>query len=257
MSTTTDLWEDGQRRGLGAFTLIGEGFKLIGAHLVPVIVIFVLMSAAAYGSIWATGQYGLMTAGATDPMYLGVTFAASLVGAVLSGALLRSLLARPLSIDRGFLTYVAIITVVSFVVTAGAKLIGPTPPEPGDTAAAMAQLWKVPVMLIAFLVYAFVAVKLMLWPIGVLVGDADVTPGKSWNLTQRAFWGYILGTVLLCLVPFCIVGFLGMQAGQAAQATGAVAAPSPLSAPLGALMGLFGTALAAAVYKLRREEPEV
>lgn len=253
MTTTSELWDDGRPAGLGPFTQIGQGFRLIGAHIVPVAVIFVLMTAAAYGSIWATAKYGLVTTAGLTAAWAGVALVGALVGGVLSGALLKSLLGRPLAIDRSFLAYVGIVTAVSFVTGAVAKALTPVPPEAGDTAAAMAALPMQLALLVLFLIWVYVAVKLMLWPIGVLVGDKDVTLGKSWTLTQRAFWGYVLGVILLNLAPWCVLAFLGYQAVQA----GHPGDLGPLAAPLTALMGLFGTALAAAVYKLRREEPEV
>jgi hypothetical protein len=253
MTTASELWDDGRRPALGPFTLIGEGFRLIGAHIVPVAVIFVLMIVLAYSALWATTRYAIATTPGLTAAWAGVALAGGVVGGILSGALLKALLGRPLAVDRGWLAYVGIVTAVGVVTGAVAKALAPAPPEAGDTAAAMAALGPQLVLLVLFLAWAFVAVKLMLWPIGVLVGDRDVTPRKSWQLTHRAFWGYILGLILLDLIPWCVLAFLGVQAAR----DGRPGDLGPLAAPLSALMGLCGTTLAAALYKLRREEPEV
>ncbi|HEY8572169.1 hypothetical protein [Phenylobacterium sp.] len=253
MSTTSDLWDDGRLPGLSGPKQAGRALKLIKAHWAPVLVIWLLITAASAGAYWMMNTYDTVTAPAFSPAYLATTFVGALLGGLLSGAIIRILLDKPLGVDAGFLTFVLIMTLATFVPSVAAKLLMGTPADAADPAAAMGAAWRSLVMMIGYLVWIYVALKLILWPIGVLVGDAQVTPGKSWKLMQRAFWGYILGAILLAGVPFVILMVFGIQAAT----SGRVGETPMIAAPFAGLMAVATAALAAALYRLRREDDTI
>lgn len=253
--STADLWEQGQLPGLGPIKQIGAGLKLARQHWLGMLVIWVVLSVLAYGMGQAMVSMGLLTVSATSPHFLGVMGASAVITATVTAITYRTLLGRPpFSFDGGVLAYIGLMTVLTLVPTVGMRLVTGAPPtDPGDTQAMMAYSMRGLGVGLVYLIGALVFIKLMLWPIGLAVGDRDVTPGVSWKLTHRAFWGFILGAILLALVPLIISTVLNAgAAGGAARTPGMMPKISPLSAPFTGLFSLATAIVAAGLYSLRR-----
>jgi hypothetical protein len=251
--TTTSLWESGELPGLSGPKVAGTALKLIRAHLPAMLLAWVAMTAIAAGMTWAMANLGLLTLPATSARFIGVYVVDALVAGVVSGVTLRVLLGRsPIAFDGPFVTYLAIMVLV----TAGASVVGKLamgapPTATGDASAAMAYLGRALAVLIGYIVFLYVAVKLQLWVTGLAVGDTEVTPGVSWQLTKRAWWGYVLGVVLLAILPFALTSVLTYMARGAA-APGVVTPPPLISAPLTGLGTLLAVSVGAALFHLRR-----
>jgi hypothetical protein len=74
----------------------------------------------------------------------------------------------------------------------------------------------------------------------------------SWRLTHRAFWGYVVGVLLLGVVPFVVMMVLVMSQARSGPMTPGTASLPPLAAPFMALFSLAFTSVAAALFWLRR-----
>jgi hypothetical protein len=254
--STTSLWEDGQLPGLNGLKQAGTALRLARAHLLPMLAIWVAMSLYAWGQGYLVRTFDLATAPGLSARYLGFTLASGIVSAVLSAITFRILLGRrpALAFDGGVLTYIGIMTVVALVPPVLMKLVvGGPPTDTADTQAMMAYGVRSLGVGLALIVAALACLKLMLWPIGLAVGDREVTPGVSWKLTHRAYWGYIIGVFLLAIVPYIAMTVIIMNGVRAAGGGAAAAAGniSPLAAPFTALFALAFTVTAAALYHLR------
>jgi hypothetical protein len=251
--STTSLWESGELPGLSGPKVAGTAIKLIRAHLPAMLVAWVAMTALAAAMSWAMANMGLLTLPATSARFIGVYVAYGLVMGVVSAAALRALVGRsPFAVDGGFMTFVALIVLVTAGATVLGKLVMGTPPTAGgDPSAAMAYLGRSLAVLVGYFVYLYLAVKLQLWIIGLAVGDRDLTPGVSWQLTRRAWWGYVLGVIFLAIIPYGAAAVLTYMARGGAPA-GTVTPPPLIAAPLTGLGMLLALAAGAALFHLRR-----
>jgi hypothetical protein len=251
--STTSLWESGELPGLSGPKVAGTALKLIRAHMPAMLIAWVALTALAAAMSWAMANLGLLTLPATSARFIGFYVAYAEVTAVVSGAILRSLLGRgPIALDLGFASYVALMILVTAGATVLGKLAMGTPPTAaGDTSAAMAYLGRSLAVLIGYFVFLYLAVKLQLWVTGLAVSDPEVTPGVSWQLTKRAWWGYVLGVVFLAVIPYGAASVLTYMARGGA-APGEVTPPPLLSAPLTGLGMLLALSAGAALFHLRR-----
>lgn len=255
--STTSLWEDGQLPGLSGPKQAGTALRLIRAHLVPILIIWVILTLVAAGQTYALRTLHIFAAPGFSARFLGFTLLGGVVGSLISAATLRILLDRrpALSLDGGILAYVVISTLIAVVPALLNKLVTGTPPaDTGDTQAMMAYGLRGLGVAFLMLVCALLWIKLILWPVGLAVGDPEVTPGVSWQLTHRAYWGYIIGAILLALIPYVIMTTIILMNRKAGVTSAAEAAASiPLIvAPFTALFGLAFTAMSAALFHLRR-----
>jgi hypothetical protein len=98
----------------------------------------------------------------------------------------------------------------------------------------------------------YVAVKLVLWPIGRLMSRPELTAARSWRLTRRATRGYILAQVVLFLPIIILFGV-----GYAAQGPGSLDTPF-VNGLLGfatAAFSVLSMGIDATLYRLRFENP--
>lgn len=251
--TTTSLWESGELPGLSGPKVAGTAIRLIRAHLPAMLIAWVAMTALAAVMSWGMANLGLMTLPATSARFIGFYVVYAVLSGVVSGLTLRSLLGRTgAAFDGGFAAYLGL----AVLLTAGgmvlSKVIMGTPPTAtGDPSAAMAYLGRSLAVMIGYFVFLYLAVKLQLWVIGLAVGDKDLTPAVSWQLTRRAWWGYVLGLLFLAIVPYGLASVMTYMARGGA-APGTVTPPPLMSAPLTALGMVLAISAGAALYHLRR-----
>ena len=90
------------------------------------------------------------------------------------------------------------------------------------------------------------ALRLTLWPISALVGDGDMSPGKSWRLMRGAVLRYVLAVILLSapvfILQLVVVMLMQPQGPLLAQLA---------ATPLNSLMALLAAAVGAEIYRLR------
>jgi hypothetical protein len=55
------------------------------------------------------------------------------------------------------------------------------------------------------------ALRLMLWPIGALVGEAAMGPARSWRLMRGYLWRYVAASILLGALPLLVAMVLGQE----------------------------------------------
>jgi hypothetical protein len=104
-----------------------------------------------------------------------------------------------------------------------------------------------------YLVGAYAALKLTLWPICRLTGRTDVTVGRAWRLMRKAARGLILGYAIF-IVPFLVV--VAGSMGTLTRAGGQLAGMSlVVFEVMGAAYAVACYALGATLYRLRVEAP--
>lgn len=252
--STTSLWEDGQLPGLSGPKQVGAGLRLVRANLLPILAIWVALTLYSGGQTYLARTLGVVAAPTFSARYLGFTLLSGVVSAVLSALTFRVLLGRRATLDGSALVGLGIFVLIAVLPALILKLaVGQMPTDTGDTQAMMAMGLRSLGASFAILVAALIWLKLLLWPIGLVVGDTELTPSVSWKLTHRAYWGYIIGCILLGAIPYIIMLVIIMGARAGAPATPATAANVPLAAaPFTALFALAFSVTAAGLFHLRR-----
>jgi len=179
----------------------------------------------------------------------------ALVDGVVVGMTLRALLgaAQPWRPDRGLLGFTAIWVAAAAIPLA---LFFPTVMawEGGGFSA-------VPLMaagglggVVGLIALAYFCLRLIIWPVGVLVGDAEMTAGRAWTamLGARLAWLFagilfmlplIFGAAIATGIGFGIFGIWGYHGGAMAG--------GPWESPLHAVSVGLWLSVTAAVYRLR------
>ena len=167
--------------------------------------------------------------------------------AVFSGLFLRVFLApgRPAwRFDRGFLAYVGVLSLTHLATLIVASL-GPSSPI-DDTAMTGPAL----VQALAFVVLAPLAtwaeIRLILWPIALLLGERAVTLPAAWARMRGAVWPYVAACILLGALPLLVSLVFGTQYFYHGQIAALI-----LGQPFMVFSRLTGVAVAAAVYRAR------
>jgi len=242
------------RERIGTITLVKGAIARIRAAGLPLLAFWL-----AYSAIQSVMQIGVTQAGlklAMPSLSLGY-LAYAAVGAAVAGlgtALGLRLLLRGregwLKADRGLFECAALyglmasgILILSAAMASGSS----TAADPGALAV------RSFAFLALYLVGIYVALKLTLWPIGLLTRHAEVTPARSWRLMRKATRGYILAHVVFG-IPFMIVLF-GGRAALGVQLTEVTPAASVLSAFAGVVFAIFSQAVTATLFHLRVEAP--
>jgi hypothetical protein len=117
------------------------------------------------------------------------------------------------------------------------------------------EVWLLFTALAGYGVIILLAAKLTLWPAGVLMGRADVTPARSWRLMKRATRGLVLSYFIFALPITVLTSFV---TGLALMEDGLdLRSPAFLVAmqALGAGVSVCGAALTATIYDLRVAAP--
>jgi len=211
--------------------LAADAVALSRAHLAALVPVWFAFAAwFTAQTIWrhATGleQAGphALTAELGDyALALGPSLASAVALRVLAGA-------PAWRLDRGLLEYVGLTWAASVVSGWAPAAIGDLAPGPVGVA-------RLPILLAQLaltVVLLWLAIRLLLWPVGRLFG-APMTAGQSWRRTRGAAWPYVWGFVLAVVAPYvpALVFLKGYAAsgamplalaGAGAKAVGAVLA---------------------------------
>lgn len=211
--TKPDLWAEAPP--LSAPKLLGAGVRLIRRKWRALAGLALALAAATVAVRLAARAVGAATAGA-DLTLESLAYEALVAAAtgLVSGLMLRVLLAEGrarLAADRGLLGYAGLSAAAGLLSALVAGVV-----TGADPSAGLVEALRVPLGALTLLVLVFVFARLILWPIGVLMGEPALTPGRSWVLMGGAVWAYVLALVLafLALLPIYVVLMVPM-AGDA------------------------------------------
>lgn len=250
-----------ERRGVGINERIGTITVLKGAVARlraagwRAAVIWLAIGGAAYATQVGFTALGVRPA---EPQANGGYTAYALVSAAVSGAgvawALRLLVqgrAAWLTFDRRFVECAGLLgaLTLAFLAISGAYTAFAGAVAPDSGAAGMAGLG----VGVAYLLAAYVSLKLTLWPVGRLTGRIEVTAARSWRLMRKATRGLILAYLLL-LIPLIVVAGAAMAPIIAAggEARGLTLVVLQFST---AAFSLVAYAMTATLYALRVEAP--
>ncbi len=168
--------------------------------------------------------------------------------ATVSGLAIRMYLGRGREawrLDGAFWRYVGVITLLSLApvmltVWVSALWAG------GAPTLTTAFLSEAVLALAAFVLLLWATLRLLLWPVGRLMGEADMSPERSWSLMRGGVVGYFGASVLLTAPMFMLSMIPAVMTLHGDRAQGEL-----LAAPLGSAMTLVFAAVAAEIYRLR------
>jgi hypothetical protein len=171
----------------------------------------------------------------------------SLAAGLVTGVATRIFLSREgaWKPDLGLAAYAGIVTFVGAGPAALASM-AQTPTLAEAPGALQSYMAFAAAGLVLGLVILWTGLRLTLWPIGKLVGDADMTPGRSWKLMQGAVLRYVLAVVLLGAPLFILELIVAMLTKPEGRLISQIAV-----APLTSLMALLAAAVAAEIYRTR------
>lgn len=245
----TPIWES--QPPLGALQLAGAGLQAIWRHIAPMTLLALVATVLATGLAVGAREAGVSLS--DDDLSVGhwsYELLKALAAAVVSGLALRVLLPGPgagrLRLDRGFAAYVGLVAAARFVAALLFGLLGGGQDPDGAGEVILFLLAGVVSVVLTFFVYA----RLLLWPIGRLMGEA-VPPARSWALMRGATLGYLLAIVLTfvpTVIPYVIMSIsLGLDMGVDTAALPTIVVDEAFTA----VWTLIGVAIAAAVYRAR------
>lgn len=239
------IWEPNPP--LYATRLLGAGVRLVQLHWKPLAVLAVVLTALTVAIRLAARVAGASASGiAFTTGYVVYEALVAVATGIVSGLMLRVFLAdgKKLAPDRPLMAYTGLVAAAALVSVITVTIM--TSSDPGE---GMAEALKVPVGAALTLASIYVFTKLLLWPIGVLLGDATMTPRRSWSLMHKASWGYIFAMVLafLALLPIYVILMLPMG-GDADTAPVPFVVVEHLATSVWVAVS---TAVAAAVYRAR------
>jgi hypothetical protein len=220
---------------------------------------------AAMGRIWPlwscltlvcvlrAGTAAVQTSATATALQTGVGQLAAaavqnLAAGLVTGIAIRVMLGRGREAwrpDGGLLAYAGIVAALASIPDVVASMI--QIPAPGAAPALLTSHAGVTALVLAATVAAALAgLRLTLWPIGRLIGDAEMTPARSWRLMRGLVLRYAMAAILLG-APVLILNFIVIMLTRA---------QNPLlsnvaAAPLGSLMALLAAAVATEVYRMR------
>jgi len=211
---------------------------------------------ASFGRLWPlwsvlTLLYAIAAAAAEGlsgfsqlPILIGADFAAALV----AGIAIRVLLGRGLAAwkpDGGL---------AAFVVIAGLAAVGPTAlmlfaqppahaPSQAEVSSFTTQAGGAGVIGAAFL---WAAMRLSPWPIGLLLGNAEMTAGRSWRLMRGVVLRFAMAAILLSAPLIALAVMVGMLTKPQGHLISQLAIT-----PVSSLVALLAAAVAVEVYRSR------
>lgn len=233
----------------GLFPLLGRAFGRIRRNLLLAAILCLALAAvkALGGGLKRLLDIPGNLADIT-PAYLAFVVIMAAAASAVAAVMLRLFLGRGPEwrrAGRGFIVAVGLLTLASLtfsaltVLTMGRARLGP----PGQV------LFREGLLLIESMVAGWICVRLLLWPIGALAGDASMTPGRSWRL-MRGYVAPYVGVVVLFSLPTAILPPLAV----ALRLTGVAAVIDHTAAVLavvGPIAALFQHAAAASLYRDR------
>ena len=215
------MWEQGDGAARGPAALKGThvaaaAWRAMRARPRPLVVIGAAYAAFAVASQWAARALAV-TEGlpAVTPRFVAYSLVGGALGALFAALTLRTLLQpgrpawRP---DAGLFAYVVLLTVAG----AGLNLLvlgygNPPPADAADPAAAAAFLGRAILVMGLYLVAAWACLRLMPWPISLLLGEGTVPPGRAFRLMRGAVWPYIFGAAILGVGPVVVWSVVASQ----------------------------------------------
>lgn len=242
---------------LGPTALIAAAFRVLRARWPQALGLWVA------GTAWAFAARGIRQAAGEalrHPSFSLTFFANMLAGAVVAAVLtaltLRLVLApgrgwrRP---DRGFAVCVGLLTLATVVASGLISLsLSPVPIHN------FARLTQHLVLTFAMeVVLYWIYARLLLWPIGAAMGDAAVTPGRSWSLMRGHVGRYVIAVILISLPLVALVTIYPIAAirMRLLPAHDLVAVTTVMNAIVGPGVQLLQHAIAAVVYRARTARP--
>ena len=213
------MWEQGDGAAAGPPALKGThvaaaAWRAMRARARPLVVIGAAYAAFAVASQWAARALSV-TEGlpAVTPRFVAYSVVGGALGALFAALTLRTLLQperpawRP---DAGLFAYLVLLTAAG--VGLNLLMLGyGTPPGAEDPAAATAFLGRAILVLGVYFVAAWVCLRLMLWPISLLLGEGTVPPGRSFRLMRRAVWPFVFAAAILGVGPVIVWGVVASQ----------------------------------------------
>lgn len=176
---------------------------------------------------------------------LGFRGALAVSGAVFGAFTIRAVLGRGgWGLDNGFWIYLGL----NGAAALSAGLVTAFAPSPGaEAVTANPALMAGPLVLsVALVAGIWVALRLMLWPVGALMGDAAMGPARSWRLMGGYLWRYVAAAVLLGALPLLVAMVLGQHFYLNNQIVALV-----LSQPFLTFVAAADAAVAAELYRAR------
>lgn len=219
------------RERVRAIELLAAGFGLLRPSLGALMPVVVASWAASLG--WMTYSQGREA-----ELGLSRELVSALMGAAASALMVRLLLApgtawwRP---DGGFLGYVAFSTVVGLPMLAVMGISGMATADPNAVPTTV-----VFGLLLLALATLYLAAKLSLWFVGVLIG-VWCGPGESWRRTNGAVLAYILANIFISIPPM-----LGMALALGSNPSPS-AEPGPVAIAVAQMFAVLAAVLAASV----------
>jgi len=202
----------------------------------------------AVGAALAEGQTGPAGAGTQTGLVALPSLVASTLGAsVVSGVAIRLMLGRGKAAwlpDLGLIAYVGLVSLLTAGPSAFALIV--QAPHGATQAAVTSFIELASVALLATIGAIWATLRLTLWPIGRLLGNAEMTAGRSWRLMRGAVLRYLMGAILLgapvAMLNFMVITLTKSQGHLISQIA---------ATPLNALIALLAAAVAAEVYRAR------
>ena len=140
-----------------------------------------------------------------SPELFAYEMASSVGAAVFGGLTLRVFLApdEPVwRLDRGFFAYVGLVSLASLLTLVAAGL-QPTPPT-GGAAMEGSDVGLALAIMVLFVVGTWAAIRLIPWPIALLLGNRAVTPAEAWGRMRGVVWPYLGACIVLGGLPFLV-----------------------------------------------------
>ncbi len=245
--TESSTGAEAEARPVRASALAREAFAQVRADM-AMLWPFGLLIAAASGGVLMLGP---ATQGEINnrlvslwPQRLGYDLFASFAPGLAAGLAIRAMLGRRSrwAIDGPFLIFIALYGASTFVTFLFADLFEVTSRIFPPLTALPLLLAGVVLMFVVLWVYA----RLILWPVGRLMGDEAFSAARSWQLMRGAVGAYILGLILVVAAPV-IVGAVIYSPYRHDGALWRIVA----AAPVQGLAGLLSSALTAVLYRRR------
>ncbi len=204
------------------------------------------ISVSVLQSQGAPGVGGGFSGGLTSGV-LASSAGSSLAAGLVTGVAVRTFLYRQgaWKPDLGLMAYAAIIALLG-TVPAALVTVAIAQVHAGGQVSLMGDAGMTAGGLAFGLLVLWAALRLTLWPISALVGDCEMSPGKSWQLMRGAVLRYVLAVILLSAPVFILQLVVVMLMQPQGQMLGQLAA-----APFNSLMALLAAAVGAEIYRLR------
>lgn len=221
--------------------------RALGPRLWPVLGAWSVATAVPPFFLRAAG--GAEALGPGSPTFLVYVAGVSVLNAVFIAGVVRMLLGRGAGAwrpDAGMAAYLAFSAASGLASGLLLASVPPPPANPADEAAVAAYGGSALAFLLAAPVLVWAALRLLLWPIGLLMGERALTLSRAWALMRRAVAGYLGAVVVLAGAPTLLAVWLGGVFNAGGGVFWLVAGMA--SAAFG---GLLSAAVAAEIYRAR------